>query len=134
MSVAVIYSLLSADSALLLLVPVGRIYSGVIPQNTVAPCIAITEISTFEVPTVDANSPSVIASTRVQVTVIAKNYPQQKQLLDAVRKACNYERGTIAGVSVISVRRAGDGPDFFDGDAGLCMQTTDFRVTWLQSN
>jgi hypothetical protein len=133
-AVKVIRALLVADAAVLALLPAVRIIAGVLPQGTTLPAVAITEVSTIETGRIDAQAPTTLAEGRVQVTVIAASYPAQKQLLDAVRKACNYERGSIAGVPVVSVRRGGNGPDFNDPDNGFYMQSVDFRVTYHEAN
>lgn len=133
-AVKVMRALLVADAPVLALVPAARIVAGVLPQGTALPAIAITEVSTIELPRVDANSLYTLADARVQVTLIATSYAAQKLLLDAVRKACNYERGSIAGVTVVSVRRAGNGPDFNDADTGFYMQTVDYSVIYHEAN
>lgn len=133
-AVKVMLALLVADAPVLALVSAARIVAGVLPQGTALPAIAITEVSTIELPRVDANSPTTLADSRVQVTLIATSYPLQKQLLNAVRRACNYKRGSIAGITVVSVRRAGNGPDFNDADTGFYMQTVDYTVIYHEAN
>lgn len=133
-AVKVIRALLVADSAVVALLPAVRIIAGSLPQGTALPAVSINEVSTMEIGRIDAQAETTLTEGRVQVTVIAASYPAQKALLDAVRKACNYERGSIAGVPVVSVRRSGNGPDFNDPESGFYMQSVDFRVTYHEAN
>lgn len=133
-AVSIVRELLVNASSVTALVPIDRIISGVVPQGTALPCLALTEVVTVEVPTIDANSPTVLVDGRVQITILAQKYTVQKQLLTLVRKACNYERGTIAGYDVVSVRRLANGPDFGNREAGIHMQTIDFSVVYDEPN
>lgn len=132
--VKVIRALLAADAALIAVIPVTRIIAGVLPQGTLLPAVAITEVSTIEISHIDAQAPSALTEGRVQVTIFAATYPVQKQVLDLVRKACNYKRGTVAGYVVSSVRRDSNGPDFNDPAAGFYMQSMDFKVIYHEPN
>lgn len=132
-AVAIIKTLLHGNANLIAAVPVARILSGVLPQSTVLPAVGITEIVSTEIPHVDGLAPTTLVDGRVQVTVVAKDYASVKSVLALVRKACNYQRGVLAGYTVVSVRRLSNGPDFGD-DAGLCMQSVDFSVIYYEPN
>ncbi len=129
-----IFSLLSNDASLMALVPAARMFAGVIPQETALPALAYGHVSTIENTAIDANSPYAMVTSRVQVTVVTKDYPSLKNIISLVRKACNYKRGSINGVIVNSVVRDLVGPDFRDDEASLFMQSIDFRVTWHEAN
>ena len=133
-SVKVIRALLVANSNLVAVVPSTRIIAGVLPQSTVVPALCVTEISTLELPNIDAQATKSLVSARVQVTIFSSNYATQKQVLDLVRKACNYERGNIASTEVVSVQRLHNGPDFHDLETGLFMQSIDFKVIFNEDN
>lgn len=132
--VKVIVALLAADAPLLALVPVEKIMAGVIPQGTSLPAVSVTEVSTVEISHIDAQAPYTLVDARVQVTVVAASYPAQKALLAAVRKACNYKRGTLVGVPVVSVRRGSNGPDFNDPETDFYLQSVDFHVIYHEAN
>lgn len=132
-AVNVIRYLLANNAAITALVGT-RIYAGVVPQSTVLPAIGINEISAIENTTIDANAAFALVTSRVQVTAITKDYPSQKTLLDTIRKACNYQRGTVSGVVVNQVIRDIVGPDLRDDNAGIFMQSIDFRVIYHESN
>ena len=127
----VIRTLLLADTGVTALVA-ARIYPAQLPQGTALPALIITHISTIELPTLDAQAAYSLMRARIEVTAIASDYATQKNLLEAVRKACNYQRGTIAGVSVASVRRDTLGPDLRNDDMQVFTQTLDFFVTYKE--
>ena len=64
---------------------------------------------------------------------MAKDYPTVKQLVDRVRRACNFQRGQLGGISVVSVVRDTVGPDLEDL-AGIHSQSIDFKVTYHEQN
>lgn len=130
----VIFNLLKNDAGVLALVPVDRIYAGVIPQGAILPAIAYNHISTTERATVAMSETNALATSRIEVAVQTKEYPKQKQVLKAVRKACKNKRGTFAGVVVNSVLVDTLGPDMRNDDLALYMQTIDFRVTYAEPN
>lgn len=133
-AVAAIRALLVANVAVTALVPADKIVAGVIRQGTALPALGVSHISTVPISAMDAQAAFNLVTSRVQVTGMAKSYPEVKALLAAVRKACNYAHGIYAGVAVVSVVRDIVGPDMSDGDAGIEMQTIDFKVTFHEPN
>lgn len=131
-AVAILRAMLTANASLTAVIPAARIVAGVLPQATTLPALALTEVVTTEMPHIDGSAPTTLVDGRVQATVFAKDYPSVKSALALVRKACNYQRGTLAGFSVVSVRRLSNGPDF--GDDGMCMQSVDFSVIYYEPN
>lgn len=130
--VAVVRALLVASAPLTSVVSAARISAGVLPVGTAIPSIGVMEVSSS-----DRNKPKPGLTThvrdRVQVTVMAANYVQQKQLIRLVRSACKNYIGDIAGVTEVTVHTDGRGPDFDDVDAGLYMQTQDFLVEFNET-
>jgi len=129
----VIYALLDAYAPLTAIVST-RIYAGSIPQESALPAIAYDHVSTVELTTIDANSPYGLVSSRIQVTVASDDYPQLKEIITLIRKACNYKRGTINGVIVNSITRDLIGPDFKNEDQSLYFQSIDFKVLYHEAN
>jgi hypothetical protein len=129
----VIVALLLGDPALGSLVPAGRIYPGVIPQTAALPALAYSHVSSVERPTLSAREATTTVTSRIQVTVAAKTYPDQKRILDAVRVACNNQRGSIGGVAVLNVRRESVGPDFENVEASVYSLSIDFKVTFNEA-
>lgn len=133
-AVKVIRALLIADLPLSALVGSQQIVAGIIGQGTQLPALAITEVNTVDIPRINAQSPFGVAQATIQVTIVAASYPEQKNLLDLVRKACNHKRGIIAGVTVVSVTRIKNGPDFNAQEVGFYMQSIDFSVVYEEPN
>ena len=106
----------------------NRIYPVTLPEGTVLPAIVLDHISTVEQPTIDANAPLALVESRISVTVISNDYTT-----DACRVACNFKRGTIASVSVVSVRRALVGPEYKDDELRSYAQPQDFMVLHFES-
>ena len=106
-----------------------RCYPPPLPQGVAFPALAVEHISTTPLPTLDASAPYGLVQSRIEVTVLAKDYVTQKSVLEEVRKACDYQRGTIAGVNVASVLRDSVGPDIRDDDMQIFRQSIDFLVT-----
>lgn len=124
--VKVVRHLLATNAALIAVVPAARIIPGLIPQGTTLPAIAVSHVSGTWGSEISAQSRDCTA--RVQVTVMASTYAQQKQVMALVRTAVPRTHGTINGVSVGSITREPDGPDFRDDVAGIFLQAQDFMV------
>jgi len=133
MSVKVIRALLVGAPAVLARVSADQIVAGVIKGVTPLPALGITEVSSVSVGAIDGQAEYSIVTSRVQVTAVGKAYPEVKSLIDLVRRACNFQRGAIAGIDVISIVRDTVGPDLAD-DAGNSYQSIDFKVTYHEFN
>lgn len=130
--VAAIRELLVHDSALTNLVPSARIASGILPQGTPLPAIIISSIS--------SNDRNIIKPTatrqvneRIQVTVMAPDYPKQKAIIKAVKKAAADKFPTVNGISDVVVLTHSAGPDFMDMQATIYMQHQDFIVSFNEA-
>jgi len=84
--VIVVRSLLVADTGLTALVPEARIAAGSLPQGTVLPAFSLMSVSSVD-RNIPAPGPTRRVTERVQVTVLARTYPETKTILAAVRKA-----------------------------------------------
>lgn len=127
--VKVIRHLLANSAALTAAVPAAKIMAGVIPQGTVLPAIAVSHLSTVRRKTVE-RSATEHCTSRVQVTVQAKSYPHQKEILALVRAALPRTRGVVHGVDVDNILSDIEGPDFVDSSAEIYMGSCDFIVTF----
>ena len=131
--VVALRSVLIADAALTALVPATRIAAGVMPQGTALPAISLTSVST-----VDRNMPNPgtyrHVSERVQATVLAADYPTQKAILKAVKKAAADKiHPTVSGLSAVTIHTESGGPDFMDEAAAIYIGSIDFRVTFSEA-
>lgn len=129
--VAAVRQLLANDAAVLALVPATRIMAGILPQGTVLPAIAITPVSSTDLQFVPANAHR-FTTDRVQVTVMAADYPSLQAILLAVKRAGDAKAPTVSGISNVIVRTDGQGPFFMNEAASIHMQSQDFRVSYTQ--
>ena len=139
--VAIIWSLLKTNSAVLAIVPAARIMAGDLPLNTVLPAIAVTQISSVPRNDIRINESPKLHTDRVQVSVLFKGpqgtpagtgYPGVKALLKLVLAACPSQRGTVNGVVVDSITPDILGPDLSDEEDALYSQSRDFIVRWTE--
>jgi hypothetical protein len=125
--VVIVTDLLVSSPALIVAVPAGQIMGGGLPQGTPTPSLLATSVGT-----VDDHSlrgPARLITERVQVTIRAGTYRQQKLIERLVRQACDGRSGAIAGYAVTDLVSAGLGPDFRD-DADEWLGSLDFRVSF----
>jgi len=130
--VIAVRSLLVADIGLTALVPLSRIAAGMLARDTDLPAISLMSVSS-----VDRNVPAPGAkrrvTERVQVTVLARTYPEVKAIIAAARQAAADRMPTIDGLFDVTVHTDSAGPDFLDEETGIHMQTQDFRVSFNEA-
>ena len=131
-AVKVMRALLQANSAVVALVPLERVDAGTVPQESELPAIGIKEIGRNEFATVARAEKRVLVRSRVQVSVYAKSYPEQKAVLLAAKLGPGVHTGVVAGVTVRSVVRGEVGPDLSEEDAGIFEQSRDFIVSYIE--
>lgn len=131
--VSVIWYLLKSNVALTAVVPAARIMAGAIPIGTTLPAISVAQISGLGRNSVAGGLSPVLWTERIQVTVEAKTYAEQKNILSLILLACPNARTTINGVDCDSILDDILGPDMFDGEAGIYIQSQDFIVKWARS-
>lgn len=122
-------SLLANNAALTAVVPPDRIVAGRLERDTALPALVVGHISTVRRPVVKQGTTE-FCTSRVQVTIFAKSYPDQHAVQKLVRRALPPTRGTINGVDVDGIQSGGDGPDIRDDVADIYMGTCDFIVTF----
>lgn len=125
-------SVLVADAAMTGLVPGVRIIAGPLPLNITLPAISLESISKVDL-NIPAPGSTRFVRERVQVTVHAKNYPEQKAILRAVRHAAADKLfPTVAGISGITIHTESAGPDFMSEDASIWMGSQDLMVKYTE--
>ena len=129
--VAIIRSILANNGNLVSAVTSDKIIAGVAPINTSLPVVTVTQISGIEYHLIKQVGVQLV-SDRVQVTVLANSYVQQKQLLELVRSAVSSTRGTINGFPVDSIVRQIDGPDLYSDDPVMYEQSSDYIVRFYR--
>ncbi|MGK5049608.1 tail completion protein gp17 [Janthinobacterium sp. GB4P2] len=133
-AVKVVRALLLAHAPVLALVPAARIVVGTVPQGTPLPAIGLTEISRNELATVSLAQASVQVTARVQATVHANSYPEQKAVLQAAKLGPGAHTGIVAGIAVRSVMRDTVGPDLKSIGSDIFEQSRDFKVVFVEAN
>ena len=126
--VKVIRHLLANYAPLTAVVAAARIVAGPVPQGAALPAVSVLHIS--GVWNKEISRQGQTCTARVQVTVFASTYSQQKQVLRLIRDAVPRTRGLINGVAVNYILREPDGPDFPVEAEGIFMQTQDFMVNF----
>jgi hypothetical protein len=104
-------------------------YGGVVPINSTLPAMLVREIIVTAYNTISVKS---IATARVRVTVLAKTYTSQKEMMQLVREACPNQSGTINGAEIDSILPDAEGPDLYDPELNIYMQDQDFMVKFYQ--
>ena len=89
-------------------------------------------MSTIDLETIDAQSYALVQS-RIEVTAVTKSYVAQKNLLEQIRLALQYKRGTYAGVEVVNITRENSGPDLRDDEKEIFTQAIDFLVIFKET-
>ena len=130
--VIAVRSLLVADTGVTSLVPVARIAAGMLPQGTDLPAISLMSVSSID-RNVQAPGAKRRVTERVQVTVLARTYPEVKAIIAAARRAAADQMPTIDGLFDVTVHTDSAGPDFLDEETGIHMQTQDFRVSFNEA-
>lgn len=129
--VAVMRALLLAHPPLTALVG-DRIVAGDVQQSSPLPAVGISEVTRTESSTV-AREDGALVTARIQITVHAKSYPEQKAVLRATKLGPGVHTGAIAGAAVRSVLPDTVGPDLSDEATGIFQQSRDYRVTYVES-
>lgn len=100
----VIYNLLSTDVALTALVPATKIFPYVLNESTVLPAIIYT---------IDTVSPEYTKDgwaqddTTFSVTSLSKDYNNLQEIVTAVRRALEMERGIVAAITIQHIHLSG---------------------------
>lgn len=122
--------LLANNPALAALISADRIVAGRLgPAANLLPALTLMHVSTNRRPVVKQGATE-FCTSRVQVTVHARTYPDQAAVQRLVRKALPPTRGLVNGVDVDDIQSGGDGPDIRDDAADIFMGTADFIVTF----
>ena len=130
--VAAVRAVLTVDAGLTTLVPAANIISGPASLGTLLPFVMLESVSKN-----DRNIPAPggqrHVTERVQVTVVARDYPQQKAVLRAVRRAAADQLyPVVTGISGVTIHTDSAGPDFFDDVYSGWRGSQDFRVGYTE--
>lgn len=130
--VNIVRYLLANNTSLLAQVPASRIKAGPLPEGITLPAIAVTQITGNRRSTVAMNETNKLVTERVQVTLIAKDYPAKKSIMRLMEAALPNTRGTVDGINVDSIIPDAEGPDMDDPVTGFYIQTQDIIVRFTR--
>jgi Protein of unknown function (DUF3168) len=129
---AVMFALLNASSAITALVG-ARISESRMVENDPYPALVLDLVSGNLIHPINAAQGPHLVQARVQVTALGKTVGDVKTLLEQVRLACEFQRGAIAGVTVVSIVRDLIGPDAKNDELGVYYQPHDYMVTFYET-
>lgn len=127
--VVAIRQLLVGNAALVAAVPSSRIRAGVLPLATDLPALGIRSVSSIDRNIIAPGSTRRVTD-RVQVTILAADYPELKEVTRLVKDAGADTFPTVDGISDVVVHTDGQGPDFMDENATIYAGTQDFRISY----
>lgn len=128
-AIAIFNALLSGATGVTALVG-ARIYPVELPQGGPLPAIAIEAEPDVPLPTIDAAAGYGLRQVQVVVHIVAKTAPALATLQDAVEAACNFQRGMVAGYSVVTVAAGTVGRAETDSAIGLWYLPLNFTLTY----
>lgn len=130
--VVAVRQVLVGSADLVALVPATRIGAGVLPQGTPLPAISLESVSKTD-RNIPNPGPWLHVTERVQITVLARDYDSQAEVLAEIRRALRAERfPAVAGLERVTVHTDSAGPDFMNEDATIHMGTQDAKVTYSE--
>lgn len=128
--VSVIRYTLANNAALIAVVPATKIMAGVLPLNIVFPAISIKQISGNTKKFIKQGSAQYVTE-RIQVTVLATTYAQQRSILTLIKTALPSVRATVNSVVVDSISQDFTGPDLYNDDPVIFEQSVDYFVNYI---
>jgi len=128
---AIVRYLLANNASLTATVSADKIKPGLIPINTVLPAIGIRQISGREHQLIRRGS-NQLATERIQITVQAATYVQQKAIIALIRSALPGTRGTVNTFTVDSITYESDGPDLEYENPVIFEQSLDYFVKFIR--
>lgn len=130
--ISIIRYFLADDSLITASVPASRIKGGLMPINTQLPSISIRQISGQEHNVLNRGSNQLVTE-RIQITILATSYSQQKSIISLMRNAlANSVRGEVNGFDVDSIEYESDGPDLYTDNPAIYEQSIDYLVRFIR--
>lgn len=126
---AIFNALLTAATGVTALVG-DRIYPLELPQGTQPAAIVMDLESDRSLETINANANYNLRSAMVVLHLIARDLTDLAALASAVEAACNYQRGTVAGLSVVTVAPGELGAPDVESSIPLSYLPIRFQLTY----
>lgn len=128
--VSVIRYTLANNAPLIAVVPATRIMAGVLPLSTTLPAISVRQISGNTLKHIKQTA-SEFVTERIQVSVLATTYTQQKSILALIKTALPSVRAIVNNVVVDSISQEFTGPDLYNDDPVIYEQSIDYFVKYI---
>lgn len=128
---AIVNYMLVNNFQLASMVDPAKIISGAIPINTEFPAISIKQVSGIEFKTIQRSGDQLVTE-RIQITVYASSYSQQKEIIELIRNALPATRGNINLFEVDSITLDIDGPDLYSENPVTYEQSIDSMVRYIR--
>jgi hypothetical protein len=113
-------------------VPGDRIVAGDLPEGTTLNAISLESVSKVD-RNIAAPGGMRHVRERVQLTVHARNYVEQKAVMRAVRRAAPDQIDIeVPGIEAVTIHTQPSGPDFRIPGASIWCGVQDFLVTYLE--
>ena len=130
--VEILGEIFAAAGTLVAVVPADQMFGGVIPQGAQLPALELKTISIVQLKTLGKGARRRVME-RVQATVFARDYAEQKQIIRLVRNAADGQIGDFAGATDVDVQLDSTGPDFVSEAPVMWMASQDFMVSYNQA-
>lgn len=108
----------------------ARTYPLELPQATAYPALVVSFDNDDPLPTIDATAAFGLRLADVDVVIFAKSAASAQALKLAVEAACNFQRGAIGGVNVVSIGQASSTRPDFNSRLGNWFLTLSFPLTY----
>jgi hypothetical protein len=129
---AITKALLVADAGVAGLAA-ARIYPVVLPDNQRTPALVYDLVSDVSIGTISAAQYLGSKRARIQLDAYAEDFAAAKALQIAAVKAMRFQRGTVAGVTLVAVEPDNEGPNGWDPDRRLFVCPAQVIVLWRET-
>lgn len=127
----VLVALLKADAAVVAAVA-DRIYPAGAMQAATFPALFFHVVSDVPQPPLSASVGENVSVARVQLSCQAESYTDASALCALAQAACHLKYGVVAGVKVVSCLLALRGPDYYDEQQCVFINSLDFSITYQE--
>jgi len=110
-----------------------RVFPEMLPDNQPAPALVHSLISSIDVGVIGADDYAGTQRARIALDAYAEDLAAAKAVFLEGRKALLFQRGAVAGVELVAVTPAGEGPNGWDPDRRLFVCSGQVFVIWREN-
>lgn len=129
---AITHALLAADATLAGLVG-ARIFPVVLPDQQPLAALVFDLVSGVDIGTISTGPYLGSKRSRIVLDAYAADFAAAKALQQAAVKALRFQRGTVAGVTLVAVLPESEGPNGWDPDRKLFVCPAQVLVFWRET-